>query len=130
MALNSSPFFPHELEREFCETAAYFYPKTICKSSPGISARSRVARNIQSCMQRNQINGQGFGDLLRQGSAHACEDCNKNPVHLAAQQMHQFAGVRLCEACRREWDAYVVTLPERAVQKFPILQPLLRVRRG
>ncbi|KAJ6532349.1 hypothetical protein B0H19DRAFT_965673 [Mycena capillaripes] len=73
---------------------------------------------------------EGFGDLLRAGSPHACEECNKNPVHLAAQQMYQFAGVRLCEACRREWDVYVGTLPERAVQAFPILQPLLRVRRG
>jgi predicted metal-binding protein len=73
---------------------------------------------------------EGFGDLLRQGSRHACEDCNKNPVHLAAQQMYQFAGVRLCEVCRREWDAYVGTLPDRAVQAFPILQPLLQVRCG
>ncbi|KAF7366621.1 BcABA3 [Mycena sanguinolenta] len=72
---------------------------------------------------------EGLGDLLRQGSAHACEDCNKNPVDLAARQMYQFAGVRLCEACRKEWDAYVRALPDRAVEVFPVLEPLLQVGR-
>ncbi|KAF7366653.1 putative aba 3 protein [Mycena sanguinolenta] len=70
---------------------------------------------------------EGFGDILRQGSAHACKDCSKNSVDLAARQMYQFAGVHLCETCRREWDAYVRAFPHRAAEVFPVLRPLLQV---
>ncbi|KAJ6481676.1 hypothetical protein C8R45DRAFT_1100107 [Mycena sanguinolenta] len=80
---------------------------------------------LRALAAEDEVMFEGFGDLLRQGSAHACEDYSENPV-LYGRCISSPASA----SARREWDAYVRAFPARAVDVFPILQPLPQVRRG
>lgn len=71
-------------------------------------------------MAQNKYLIGGLGELLENGDSQRCSDCYYRTSY-GAESPGQFGGVRLCEPCRKEWQAYVKALPARAEKVFPVL---------
>lgn len=64
----------------------------------------------------------GLADMLDRGAEGHCHDCTFRAVY-GADTFGEFGGVKLCGACRLEWQGYLGSLAARAAEAFPCLLP-------
>ncbi|KAF4554383.1 Hypothetical protein D9617_4g001370 [Elsinoe fawcettii] len=68
--------------------------------------------------ERADVMFAGLPQILQTSQGVSCGDCQYNTSY-GATQIQRFGGVQLCHDCRKEWRAYVQSLPQRTERVFP-----------